>query len=58
MPFIILAAIAALVAVLLVVGLTAIFLRRVVPTNEVHIVQTGKTTTSYGKDQSANTYYA
>lgn len=58
MPFIILAALAALVVAFLVVGLIAITLRRVVPTNEVHIVQTGKTTTSYGKDQSANTYYA
>src|SRR5690606_23899901 len=36
----------------------AVLLRRVVPTNEVHIVQTSKKTTSYGKDQdSGNTYY-
>lgn len=38
--------------------LVALFLRRVVPTNEVHIVQSGKSTVSYGKDHSAgNTYY-
>lgn len=34
-------------------------LRRVVPTNMVHIVQTAKSTTSYGKGRAAgNTYYA
>ena len=34
------------------------FLRRVVPTNEVHIVQSRKTTISYGKDMlDGNTYY-
>lgn len=34
------------------------FLRRVVPTNEVHIVQSSKKTTSYGKDMPhGNTYY-
>lgn len=34
-------------------------LRRVVNTNEVHIVQSKKTTTSYGKDMpNGNTYYA
>ena len=33
-------------------------LRRVVSTNEVHIVQSSKTTTSYGKDtNNGNTYY-
>lgn len=37
---------------------TALFLRRVVPTNEVHIVQSSKKTTSYGKDLgNGNTYY-
>lgn len=37
---------------------TALFLRRVVPTNEVHIVQSSKSTTSYGKDSGhGNTYY-
>lgn len=34
-------------------------LRTVVSTNDVHIVQRGKSTTSYGKDQTAgNVYYA
>lgn len=33
-------------------------LRRVVPTNEVHIIQSSKTTMSYGKDtENGNTYY-
>lgn len=37
---------------------TALFFRRVVSTNEVHIVQSAKRTTSYGKDiGSGNTYY-
>lgn len=31
--------------------------RRVVPVNEVHIVQTRKSTISYGKGFEANTYY-
>ena len=47
--------IAALVAVILffwVIGL-----RRVVPVNEVHIVQTRKNTVSYGKGFESNTYY-
>lgn len=36
----------------------ALFFRRVVPTNEVHIVQSAKKTTSYGKDTgNGNTYY-
>ncbi len=40
------------------VFLIALLLRRVVPTNEVHIVQSGKATVSYGKDhESGNTYY-
>lgn len=38
--------------------LIAIALRRVVPTNEVHIVQSGRSTTSYGKDTgNGNSYY-
>lgn len=38
--------------------LIAFFLRRVVSTNEVHIVQSAKKTTSYGKDTgNGNTYY-
>ena len=36
----------------------ALLLRRVVPTNEVHIVQSSKATTSYGKDSgNGNAYY-
>jgi flotillin len=47
----------AAVAFLLFVRTIAI-LRRVVPTNEVHIVQTSKHTLSYGKDtENGNTYY-
>lgn len=39
--------------------LVAIMLRRVVPTNMVHIVQRTKSTTPYGRDKPAgNTYYA
>ena len=34
-----------------------IALRRVVPVNEVHIVQTRKNTVSYGKGFESNTYY-
>lgn len=38
--------------------LLAVFFRVVVSTNEVHIVQSGKRTVSYGKDQEAgNVYY-
>lgn len=39
-------------------ALLVLLLRRVVSTNEVHIVQTAKKTTSYGKDTgNGNTYY-
>lgn len=49
---------AALVGFASVVTLVALKLRRVVPTNEVHIVQSSKRTTSYGKDTTnGNTYY-
>lgn len=42
-----------------VIAFWVVTLRRVVNTNEVHIVQSSKTTVSYGKDQEAgNTYYA
>ena len=41
----------------LVVFLWTIALRRVVPVNEVHIVQTRKSTVSYGKGFASNTYY-
>ena len=47
--------------VLAVFGLVLFFwtiaLRRVVPVNEVHIVQTRKNTVSYGKGFASNTYY-
>lgn len=53
------APIAILLFVAAIVGVIAIFLRRVVPTNMVHIVQSSKKTVSYGKGQDAgNTYYA
>lgn len=46
----------ALVATLITIWIVS--LRRVVNTNEVHIVQSAKRTVSYGKDQEAgNTYY-
>lgn len=42
----------------LIVAIWIISLRRVVSTNEVHIIQSSRTTVSYGKDQDAgNTYY-
>lgn len=41
-----------------VITAVSLALRRVVPTNEVHIVQSAKKTTSYGKDtNNGNTYY-
>lgn len=41
-----------------IIGIIVMTLRRVVPTNEVHIVQSSKSTTSYGKDTGhGNTYY-
>lgn len=45
--------------IIFVLGLLiAITLRRVVPTNETHIVQSRKKTTSYGKDtENGNVYY-
>ncbi len=46
------------VLAILAIGLVAVFLRVVVSTNDVHIVQSAKSTTSYGKDQPAgNVYY-
>lgn len=46
------------IILVLVFFLAAIF-RRVVPTNMVHIVQSSKSTTSYGRGKDAgNTYYA
>ncbi len=49
----------ALLAVIVFGGvLVALFLRRVVSTNEVHIIQSGNATVSYGKDHGAgNSYY-
>jgi len=48
--------VAAIIATVLVI--IVLNLRRVVPTNEVHTIQTGKATTSYGKGMDAgNTYY-
>ncbi|MDR2850319.1 MAG: hypothetical protein LBW77_07270 [Verrucomicrobiota bacterium] len=50
--------IAAIAVVVLFIFISLIF-RRVVPTNMVHIIQRGKTTVSYGKDQKGgNVYYA
>lgn len=52
---------AAIVAVAVLVGVVLFFwviaLRRVVPVNEVHIIQTRKNTVSYGKGFASNTYY-
>ena len=46
------------ITLVLVLLIGAIILRRVVPTNMVHIVQSTKATTSYGKGKDAgNTYY-
>lgn len=51
----------AIAAVVLLVAAVLFFwiiaLRRVVPVNEVHIVQTRKNTVSYGKGFDSNTYY-
>lgn len=47
-----------IVAILLILVFAAFLFRRVVPTNEVHIIQTRKKTKSYGKDLgNGNTYY-
>jgi flotillin len=56
-----LAVVAILLAIVWVVLsiILAMSYRTVVATNEVHIVQSRRKTTSYGKDQTAgNTYYA
>lgn len=59
MEYLIYAAPAALVAFVVGGLLIALLLRRVVPTNMVHIVQTSKSTTPYGRGKAAgNTYYA
>lgn len=49
-----------LISLISLVGMWVLTLRVVVPTNEVHIVQTGKATISYGnetKDNKGNVYY-
>jgi len=47
-----------LVLAVVATAVWVISLRRVVSTNEVHIIQSAKRTVSYGKDESAgNTYY-
>jgi flotillin len=59
MNILILSGFGAAVMFVAIAVLVALLLRRVVPTNEVHIVQTAKQTTSFGKDESSgNTYYA
>lgn len=59
MTTIITLAIAGVLATILVLAtIWIISLRRVVSTNEVHIIQSSRKTVSYGKDQEAgNTYY-
>lgn len=58
MPLFTLLAIAIPGGLALITFLVALSLRRVVSTNEVHIVQTAKRTTSYGKDTgNGNSYY-
>lgn len=52
---VIVAAVFASLAIMLFFWVVA--LRRVVPVNEVHIVQSRSTTTSYGKGFDSNTYY-
>lgn len=55
---IIMAPILLVVGLILITTFLAISWRRVVPTNMVHIVQSSKSTVSYGPSQSAgNTYY-
>jgi len=54
----ILSAVGLVIAVIaIVMFFWVIALRRVVPVNEVHIVQTRKNTVSYGKGFDSNTYY-
>jgi flotillin len=47
-----------IIAFIVISFITALLLRRVVETNEVHIVQSARATKSYGKDTpNGNTYY-
>lgn len=55
MNFVLMGAVAAGFVVFIIV--IAISFRVVVPTNAVHIVQSAKRSTPYGKDMSGNTYY-
>lgn len=51
-------AISGALSILLIAFILAVYFRRVVPTNEEHIVQSAKRTTSYGKNtNNGNTYY-
>src|ERR1700750_3434978 len=44
-------------AILFVIMVIAIAFRVVVPTNAVHIVQSAKRSSPYGRDMGGNTYY-
>ena len=61
MDFSILSAVGGFVVLAVIVGIIGFWilsLRRVVSTNEVHIIQSARKTVSFGKDQDAgNTYY-
>jgi flotillin len=57
MPLVLLVAGLALVVALTMIIVWVLGLRRVVPVNEVHIVQTRNNTVSYGKGFDSNTYY-
>ena len=55
---IILATLAIIIGAIVLIGFLALMFRRVVATNEVHIIQSAKNTISYGKDTgNGNTYY-
>lgn len=55
MSSLLIAAIAGGIVVFII--LIAVSFRVVVPTNAVHIVQSAKRSTPYGKDMGGNTYY-
>lgn len=57
MNYILLGSVAGAGAFLFFFTMWIISLRRVVPTNEVHIVQSAKKTTSYGKGYESGVYY-
>jgi len=56
-PFVLAVAGLGLIFVAVVLFFWVIALRRVVPVNEVHIIQTRNNTVSYGKGFDSNTYY-